>query len=70
MSATFLNSVFNAMGFGLPFRHRKRSGAAIDLLRLSAHDLADLNLPADIRARVDVRREGGYLERLGGWRGI
>lgn len=29
----------------------------IDLSRLSAHDIADLNLPAGIRARLELRRE-------------
>ena len=37
----------------------------IDFSRLSAHDLADLNLPANVRARLDLERNRNM--GLGRW---
>ena len=37
-------------------KQKGRGAAPIDLDRLAAHDLADLNLPADLRARIELRR--------------
>jgi len=36
-----------------------------DLDRLSARDLADLNLPFDIKARIDIHRELYRRDRIG-----
>lgn len=41
------------IGFSKPRDHR---AASIDLSRLGCHDLADLNLPSDIRAGIELRR--------------
>ena len=43
--------------FATPFRGRSRAVPRLDGLCLSDRDLADLNLPADVRLRIDNRRE-------------
>ena len=35
---------------------RSRATPSLALLRLSDHDLADLNLPAEVRAKLEVER--------------
>ncbi|MFO0994446.1 MAG: hypothetical protein U1E67_21240 [Hyphomicrobiales bacterium] len=54
MSATIWTTAFSALAhnFGL-----RRPQASANLDRLSARDLADLNLPSDISARLAMRRE-------------
>jgi hypothetical protein len=36
-----------------------------NLDRLSARDLADLNLPSDLKARLDMRRDLDRRDRIG-----
>ncbi len=37
-------------------QHRRNATPRLEALHLSAHDLADLNLPPDYRARLDALR--------------
>ena len=47
-----------------PSRTAPRSLPRLDTLRLSAHDLADLNLPLAVRGRLE--RDRGVYDRLPG----
>lgn len=69
MPATFWTSALSNLTRGIAFRHRSPHRSSLDLSRLSAHDLADLNLPSDVRARVDLQREANHWERANSWFG-
>lgn len=62
MSAITWTSAFSTLtrNFG---RAIPRTSADLD--RLSARDLADLNLPSDVRARIDIHRELYRRDRTG-----
>jgi hypothetical protein len=62
MSAITWTSAFSAISRNIG-RRRARFAANID--HLSARDLADLNLPSDVRARIDVDRELARRDRIG-----
>lgn len=62
MSAITWTSAFSALARNFS---RRRVGASADLDRLNARDLADLNLPSDVRARLDVHRELYHRDRIG-----
>ena len=49
--------------FFRPFAGRRQNVTSLDELRLSEHDLADLNLPAGLRARIlDERRRSAFWD--------
>lgn len=54
MSATTWTTAFSVLAHNFGLR-RPHDSANLD--RLSARDLADLNLPSDISARLAMRRE-------------
>ena len=62
MSAITWTSAFSAFArnFG---RRIPRPAAKLD--RLSARDLADLNLPFELKARLDMRRDLDRRDRIG-----
>jgi len=62
MSAITWTSAFSALARNFS---RRRARIAVDLDRLSARDLADLNLPSDVRAGLDLRRELYHRDRIG-----
>ncbi len=62
MSAITWTSAFSALARNFS---RRRAVVSADLDRLSARDLADLNLPSEIRARLDVNRELYHRDRIG-----
>jgi hypothetical protein len=69
MPATFLTSALSNFARSIS-RRGNRSIASLDFDRMSAHDLHDLNLPSEIRMRIDARRELSLWERAhGGFRG-
>jgi hypothetical protein len=69
MPATFLTSTLGNFARSIS-RRGKRRIAALDLDRMSAHDLQDLNLPSELRARVDARRALSLWDRShAGFRG-
>ncbi len=56
MPGTFLTSALG--NFARNFtRHVRRPVALLDFERMSAHDLQDLNLPSEVRMRVNAHRE-------------
>ena len=62
MSASTWTTAFSALIRNIS-SHRSRVSANLD--RLSARDLADLNLPYDIRASLDIRRELYHRDQSG-----
>lgn len=69
MPATFLTSALG--NFARTFtRGGTRRITSLDFDRMSAHDLQDLNLPSELRSRVDARRELSLWDRAhAGFRG-
>ena len=63
-----LNSVLSLLADTM--KPRATRSERIELDRLSSHDLADLNLPPDFRARIDLNRDTATWDRIGGWRTI
>ncbi len=62
MSAITWTSAFSVLARNFGGKKTPR-GSNFD--RLSARDLADLNLPSDIRAGIDLRREFSARDRIG-----
>ena len=69
MPATFLTSALGNFARNIA-RRGSRPIASLDFDRMSAHDLQDLNLPSELRSRVDARRELSLWDRAhAGFRG-
>jgi hypothetical protein len=69
MPATFLTSALGSFARSISGRGNRRI-AALDFDRMSAHDLQDLNLPSELRTRVEMRRELSLWDRAhAGFRG-
>ena len=69
MPATFLTSALGNFARSISGRGTRRI-ASLDFDRMSAHDLQDLNLPFELRSRVDARRELSLWDRAhAGFRG-
>jgi len=63
MTAAIWTSALSALTRS--FAHGRRGGGSAGLDRLSARDLADLNLPSEVRARIDIDREWQRRDRFG-----
>jgi hypothetical protein len=64
MAAATAHSLSGFFGSLLRFAHRERNATPnFDYARLTDHDLADLNLPPDLRARIAWERTRDALFR-------
>jgi hypothetical protein len=69
MPATFLTSAFGNFARTIARRAHRRI-STLDFERMSAHDIQDLNLPSEIRSRINAHRELSLWERShAGFRG-
>ena len=64
MSAITWTTAFSAVARNFS---RRRAWTSASLDRLSARDLADLNLPSELRARLDLDREFHRRDQIGFW---
>jgi len=63
MTAAVWTSALSALTRG--FARGRKGGNSAGVDRLSVRDLADLNLPSEVRARIDIDREWQRRDRFG-----